>query len=103
MRVRLGEKLHATRLVELLQLLEHLRRMHLKLLNAYARQRERHLEEIAVLLDHLADGVEGGHVRALHGVVNATLVLVVVVIIMVGTDIKETVTFQMDDLMYLKI
>ena len=48
-------------------------------------------------------GIECRHVRTLSDVGDATLVLVVIVVIMIGTDIEETVTLQMNNLMYLEI
>ena len=56
-----------------------------------------------ILLNHLADGVQCRHITALSNVTDATFVLVVIVIIMVGTDVEETVTLQMDNLMYFEI
>ena len=101
--IGLSEELHTTRLVHFLQLLQHLRSVHLELLDAYARKRECHLEVLAVLLDHLMERVERGHIGALGNVADATLVLVVIVVVMVGTDIEETIALQMNDLMYFKI
>ena len=68
MRVRLGKELHTTSLVEFLQLLKHLRGMDFELLDAYARERESHLEEAVVLLYHFVESVESRHVRALSDV-----------------------------------
>ena len=77
--------------------------MQLKLFHTNTRDRESNLEIVTILLDHIEQGVESRHVRALCYVGNATLILVVIVIIMVGTDIKEAVAFEMNYLMYLKI
>ena len=49
------------------------------------------------------ESVQRWHVTALGDVGDATLVLVVIVIVMVGTDVKETVALQMNNLMYLEI
>ena len=103
MAVGLGEELHTTGLVELLQLLQHLGCMILQLLHAHAREREGHFEELAVVTNHVVQGVESGHVAALGYVADATLVLVVIVIVVVGTDVEEAVAFQMDNLMYFEI
>ena len=103
MAVRLCEELHATGLVELLQFLKHLWSVHLELFDACSGERECHLEVLAVVANHIMQHIECGHVRTLGDVADATLILVVIVIIMVGTDIEETVTFEMNDLMYLKI
>ena len=101
--VGLGEELHATSLVQLLQLLDNLRGVHLQLLNTCTGEREGHLEVVAVLLDHLLQRVQGWHITTLCDIGDATLVLVVVIVIMIGTDIKETISFQMNNLMYLEI
>ena len=102
-RVGLGQKLHAARLVELLQFVEHLWRMELQLLHTHARERERHLEVVAMLLDHLPDRVERGHVASVHDIGYASLVLVVVVVVVVGSDVEEAVALEVYDLMYLEI
>ena len=101
--VRFGQKLHAASLVELLQLLHHLRGMQLKLLHASARKREGHLEGLAVVFDHLQQRVKSGHIAALGNVADGAVVLVVVVVVVVRTDVEETVALQMYYLMYLKI
>lgn len=77
--------------------------MVLQLLYTHARQRECHLEVIAMLLNHVVKRIEGRHVRTLYDVANGTFVLVEIIVIMVGTDIKETIPLEMYDLMYLKI
>ena len=92
---RLGEKLYATRVVELLQLLKHLWSVKLQLLDTHAREREGHLEGLAVLLNHLANGIERGHVATLGYVRDGSLVLIVVIIIVVCTYVKEAVPLQM--------
>ena len=56
-----------------------------------------------MLVDHVVQGIEGRHIATLGDVADATLVLVVIIVIMIGTDIKETVTLQMNNLMYLEI
>ena len=103
MAIRLGQELYATGLVHLLELFEYLRCVHLELLDTCARERESNLEELAMLEDHVVQGVECRHVAALGDIGDATLVLVVVVVIMIGTDIEETITLQMNNLMYLEI
>ena len=103
MGVRLCEELDASRLVELLEFLQHLRCVHFELLYAYAGEREGHFEILAVLLGHFEEGAQCRHIGTFGDVGDKALVLVVVVIIMVGTDIEETVTFEMNDLVYLKI
>ena len=101
--VGLGQELHAARLVHFLQLLQHLRSVHLQLLDAHAREREGHLEVLAVLLNHLVERVQGRHVGTFCNIADRALVLVVVVVIVIGTDVEETIALQMNNLMYLKI
>ena len=103
MRVRLGQEFYTTGLVQFLQLGNDLRSVELQLLNTRTREREGYLEVVAMLLNHVADSRQCGHVAAVGNVGDATLVLVVIVVIMIGTDIKETVALQMDNLMYLEI
>ena len=103
MAIGLSQELHTARLVHLLQFLQHLRRMHLQLFDTCTRERERYFEVLAVLLDHIVEGIQGRHIAALGNVSDATLILVVIVVIMIGTDIEETVTLQMNNLMYLEI
>ena len=101
--VGLGEELHATSLCQFLQLGNDLRSMVLQLFYAGAREAECDLEILAVLCYHLLQRVKCRHVGALGNIGDATLVLVVIVIVMIGTDVEETVALQMDNLMYLKI
>ena len=103
MRIWFGKKFHAAGLVHGLQLFDNLRGVHLQLLNAHSRQRERHLEVAIALPDHFLERVESRHVRSLHDVINASLVLVIVVIIMVRADIEESIPLEMYDLMYLEV
>ena len=77
--------------------------MHFQLLNAGTRQRESHLEILSILPDHVMEGIQCRHITALGNICDATLVLVIIIIVMIGTDIEETVTLQMDDLMYFEI
>ena len=77
--------------------------MILQLLDSSTRQREGHLEILAVLLNHLQQGIQCRHIRTLCNVADTTLVLIVIIIIMISTDIKETVSLQMDNLVYLEI
>ena len=56
-----------------------------------------------MLVNHIVQGIECRHIAALGDIGDATFVLVVVVVIMIGTDIEETITLQMNNLMYLEI
>ena len=103
MTIRLSQELHTTGLVQLLQLFQHLRCMHLQLFDTCSRQREGHLEEFTMLGNHLLQGSQCRHIRTFCNIRDATFVLVVIIVVMICTDIKETVTLQMDNLMYLEI
>ena len=102
-RVRLSQEFYTTRIVELLQFLQNLRSVKFQLLHTHSRKRESYLEILAVLFNHLLKGIQGWHIRALSNLVDATVVLVVIIVIMVGTDVEEAVAFQMGNLMYLEI
>ena len=56
-----------------------------------------------MFLNHLTNSGEGRHIAAIGNICDATLVLVIIIIIMIGTDVKEAVALQMDNLMYLEI
>ena len=101
--VRLREELHATGLVELLELLQDLRRMQFQLLNAHAAQREGYFEILAMLLYHGQQGVQGRDITAFGNVADGAFILKSVIIIMVGADVEETITLQMNALVYLEI
>ena len=103
MRIRLSEELYATGLVQFLQLLQNLRSVKLQLLHTDTREREGNLEILTALLYHLLDSIECRHIRALCDVVDATLILIIIIVIMISTDIEEAVAFQMGNLMYLEI
>ena len=77
--------------------------MHFQLLDTNTRQRESHLEVLAIIANHVADGIQGRHITALGNVTDTTLVLIIIIVIMIGTDIEETIALQMNNLMYLEI
>ena len=56
-----------------------------------------------MLLNHVMKRIERRHVRTLHNIVDACLILIIIIIIMIRTDVKETVTLEMNRLMNLKI
>ena len=103
MRIGFGEEFDAARLVEFLELGEHLGCMELELLYADAGKGEGHLELFAKLLEHLFEGLECRHVGTLYDVADGAVVLVVVVIVMVGTDVEEPVALEMHNLVDLKV
>ena len=56
-----------------------------------------------MILAHLDECLQGRHIAALGDVGDGTLVLVVIVVVMVATDVEETVALEMDYLVNLKI
>ena len=103
MAVWLCEELHATGLVQFLQLGNDLWSVELQLLDARTRQREGDLEILAIVANHVADGVQCRHVAVLGNIADTTLVLIVIVVVVVSTDVEETIALQMDNLVYLEI
>ena len=103
MRVRLGQELHTARIVELLQLLYDLLGVQLELLHAHTRQRERHLEVLAVLLYHVEQGREGRHIRPLRYLTDDACVLILVIIVVVRAYVEETIALELYYLVYLEI
>ena len=55
------------------------------------------------ILHHFNQGVQCRDIRAFGYIIDTTFIGIIIVVIMIGTYIKETVTFQMNDLMYFKI
>ena len=103
MGIRLGKELHAAGAVQFLQLLKYLWSVNFKLFNTHARERESHLEGLSALPDHLQQRIQSRHIALLGDFSYSTFVFKAVIIIMVGTDVKEAVTFQVDYLVYLEI
>ena len=103
MRIWLRKKLHAARLVQFHKLVENLRSVELQLFHANTGKRECYAKVLPVLFDHLPYRVEGGDIGTLGYVADGTLVLIVVIIVVIGAYVEETITFQMHDLMYLEI
>ena len=103
MAVWLGKEFYAACFAKLLQFLYYLRSVNLELLHSDTRDRERYLEELSVFVDHFKQGIERRNIRTLSNLGYRTLVLIIVIIVMVGSYIKEAITFEMNNLMYLKI
>ena len=56
-----------------------------------------------MFLQHFAQSLKSWHLRAVSHISDETLVLIVVIVIVVGADIKETIALQLYVLMYLEI
>ena len=103
MGIGLGEEFYAAGVVELLQEFDDLRGVVFELLDGTAGERDGALEVAAILLGHVDEGIEGGDVRAFGRLADGAGVLVVVVVVVVGTDVEETIALEMDVLVNLKI
>ena len=93
----------AASVVEFLKLGYHLRGMQLKLLETNSGKRKGNLEIVAVFFYHVKERIERRHIRTLGYFAYASVVLIVVIIVMVCSNVKETVSLQMDYLVYFKI
>ena len=102
-RIRFGKKFHTTCLGKLLYLLYYFRCILFQTLYAHTRKAECHLEVTVAVFYHLQQRVERRNVASLHNICNAAFVFVVVVIIMIGSNVEETITTQVYNLMYLEI
>ena len=75
----------------------------LKLLECSSTNRERHLEFLAILLNHVEEHLVGWHVGALCYAGDDIIISEIIIIIMVVTDVKEAISLQTERLMYLEI
>ena len=64
---------------------------------------ERRLECLSVVGNHVEHGLQGRLVALFKEVGDDALVLVVVVVIVVGTDVEETIALEMYGLVYLEV
>ena len=101
--IGLCKKLYTSGAVKFLQFGQHLRGMELQLFHAYTGDGESHFEIFAVGIDHLLQGIQGRHIRTLGNVCDGAFVLIIIIIVVIGTDIEKTVSLQMDYLVYLEI
>ena len=100
--VRLTKELNLSCGIDLVEEVNDLWCMELKLFQTYTREGEGN-PKFRMILTHLDKRLKGRHITTFGDVIDRTLVLVVVVVIMVATDVKKTVALEMDDLVYLKI
>ena len=103
MRVWLGQELAASRIIELVQQVDYGRRMDFQLLQCHTGNGQSHLERTVRVLHHFNERIQGGNIRAFSNFIYTCLISIIIIVIMICTDIKETITFQMYNLMYLKI
>ena len=103
MRIRFSQELATARFAELTQQVYNSRRMYLQLLQCHAGDGESHFKRTSGILHHFNQGVQCRDIRAFGYIIDTGFIGIIIVVIMIGTDIKETVTFQMNNLMYFKI
>jgi len=77
--------------------------MYLQLFHTHPGEREGYLEIALMGAEHVQKGVESRHIRALRYIADAPLILKIIIIIVVCANIKEAVTLEMYDLVYLKV
>ena len=103
MTVWLCKELHTSRLAELLQKVKNLPCMLFEQFEGHAADTECHLEILAVLVCHVEHGTKCRDITLGGCLYGGTLVLVVVVVVMVLAYVKETISLEMNGLMYLKV
>ena len=101
--IRLAEEFTATCIVQLMQQFDNYRSMNFQLFQCYSRNRECYLECASIGSCHFNQRIQRRNIRTLNYFVDALFVGIVIIIIVVGAYLEETITFQMDDLMYLKV
>ena len=103
MGIRLGKELTATGIIQLVQQVDDSRRIYFQLLQRNPRNGESHFKRTSGILHHFNQSVQCRDIRAFGYIIDTGFIGIIIVVIMIGTYIKETVTFQMNDLMYFKI
>ena len=103
MAVRFGQKFDTARLVELIEEFEHLGAVLFQQFDGRAGEGEGALEIVAVVVGHLDEGIEGGDVAVFGRLGDGALVFVVVVIVVVGADVEETIALEVDVLVDFEI
>ena len=92
--VRLAEKLHRTCVNKFLETVNHLRRILLQLLQKDSRNRECDLELTICVLYHLQQSPVRWQITVVCKIPHRVLVGKVIIVIMVRTNLEETVSFQ---------
>ena len=103
MGIGLGEKLYTAGFVELLEEFDDLGRVVFELLDGAAGERESAFEVAWIGFCHLYEGFKCGNVGAFGCFTDGARVFVIIVVIVVRADVEETVTLQVDVLVYLEI
>ena len=98
MAVGLGKELDAPGLGHSLEALDDLRRIDLELVEHCATDREGDAELALELLEKVEKYVIGGQVACVRQLVDVALVGVVVIIVVVVSDIEESVSTELDRL-----
>ena len=101
--VRLCEELDTACSHQLTQKFKHLRSVLLNEFQRDAADAESYLEGFAVLCNHVEHRLHGRLVALFCQFCDDAFVLVVVVVIVVGTDVEETIALEMYRLMYLEV
>ena len=101
--VWLSKELDASRCCQAPEEVEHFGGILLDELQRDAADAEGHFEGFAVLCNHVEHCLQGRLVAFLEEFVDDAFVLVVVVVVVVGADVEETIAFEVYGLVYLEV
>ena len=103
MGIGLAQELHAAGGGEFFHRVDELGHILLKLLQRATANGKRHLEFLAVRLNHVEKHLVGGQVTATSNARDDVIIGKVIIVIMVVTNVEEAVGLQAERLVYLKI
>ena len=103
MTVRLSKELHATCCSQTAEEVEHFWSILFDEFQGNATNAESDFECLSVLGNHVEHSLQGWLVALFEEFVDDAFVLVVVVVIVVGTYVEETIALEMYWLMYLEV
>ena len=103
MRIRLAKEFTTAGIIQLMQQVDHCRSMNFQLLQRHAWNRKRNFESTARILHHFNQCTKGRNIWTLGNFIHTHFVRIIIIIVMIITNIEETIAFQMYNLMYLKI
>ncbi len=103
MAVGLSEEFYATRLVEFFKEVENFGRVVFEEFESGTADADCALKETTVSLSDFDQSLKSGDVALFCGLSDGALVLVIIIVIMIGTDIKETIALEMDILVNLEV